>query len=86
MQEQVKQMELLDSLNFNKHLIVNNTFENTLVNTIATMGDSMVESYSNTQEKMTKTTKNGEGAYQSNFKDIDQPRQGMKAQKIRIDK
>lgn len=63
MQDQIKQMDLIDSLNFNKHLLVNNTFENTLVNTIGTIGDSIVDNHSNTQEKMTKTTKNGEGAY-----------------------
>ncbi len=45
-------------MNLNKHLLVNNTFENTLVNTIGTIGDSIIDTHSNTHEKMTKTTKN----------------------------
>jgi hypothetical protein len=85
MQDQIKQDGLIDSLNFPKHLLVNNTFENTLVNTIGTMGDSIVESHSNTQEKMTKTTKNLEGAYTNDF-NLDKSRHGMRAEKIRIDK
>jgi hypothetical protein len=85
MQDQIKQDGLIESLNFNKHLLVNNTFENTLVNTIGTIGDSIVETHSNTQEKMTKTAKNLEGAYTNDF-NPDKNRHGMRAEKIRIDK